>query len=93
MLNTCGYTVSTTSTNSGAGVQLSSYLIHIVQRAEYKSSTYPQLLAQFFQQLIHYFGRRLTAVNQGLFPTIHTTNKNNKKFFLTNLLFIYRKAV
>lgn len=93
MPNSCGYAVFTVSTTAVQGAQLYPTSKATPQHPEYKSSTFPLLQTQFFQQLIHYYERRLTAVMGQLFPTIHTTNKNNKKFYLINLLLINRKAV
>lgn len=93
MPNGCGYTVCTVSTTIHNDAGLYPGVIATPRGTGYKSSTYPRLCAQFIQQLIHRSWRQLAAVTEQLFPTIHTTNKNNKKFFLNNLLLIYRKAV
>ena len=93
MLNSCGYTVCTAGTTTHGSAGLYPGAMSTPCGAGYKSSTYPRLFAQFIQQLIHRFSRPLAAVTEQLFPTIHTTNKNNKKFFLNNLLLIDRKAV
>jgi hypothetical protein len=93
MPNTCGYAVLTASTTTAQLSGLYTATILTPTKPEYKSSTYPPLLTQFFQQLIHHFPLKTTAVKGLLIPTIHTTNKNNKKFILNNFITYYRKAV
>ncbi len=93
MPNSCGYAVCTVSTTLHNCIGLYPAVVPTPHGAGYKSSTYPRSFTQFFQQLIHCFSDQLAAVTSRLFPTIHTTNKNNKKFFLNNLLLIYREAV
>lgn len=93
MPNSCGYTVPTTSTTWLFGAYLYPAIPDADQGVEYKPSTFPLFQTQLFQQLVHCSARIFTPVPEWLFPTIHTTNKNNKKFFIHNLLFIYRKAV
>lgn len=93
MPSSCGYAVPTTSTTWLFGARLYPAMPGADQGVEHKSSTFPLLQTQFFQQLIHCSTLIFTLVSERLFHTIHTTNKNNKKFFIHNLLFIYRKAV
>jgi hypothetical protein len=93
MPNTCGYAVAATSTTSKQIFGLYTVVALQPVEPEYKSSTFPLLRAQVIQQLIHYFSGHLTTVGSPLIPTIHTTNKNNKKFFIHKFNTYYRKAV
>lgn len=93
MPNSCGYAVLTVGTTAVQGARLYPAAHAAPQHPEYKSSTFPRLQTQVIQQLIHHFHSHFTTVTERFFPTIHTTNKNNKKYFLNNLLLINRKAV
>lgn len=93
MPNTCGYAVLATSTNGALGAGLYPGALQAVALPEHKSSTFPLLCTQVVRLAIHCFSRPFTAVTTQFIPTIHTTNKNYKKFYTNNLLLIERKAV
>lgn len=93
MPNNCGYVVPTTCTSTEQLGGLCTAVPTTPILPEYKSSTFPLVQTQVIQQLIHCFFRNLTTVNWSLVPTIHTTNKNNDKFFIHKFNTYYRKAV
>lgn len=93
MLNSCGYTVFSSSTSRSFFERLSTYTHNSAEWAEYKSSTYTLLFTHISRYLSHSIFTHLTAVKFRVIPTIHTTNKNYKNFYLNKSLLIYRKAV
>lgn len=93
MLSSCGYPVFSSSTTATLFAQLSTGWWGLAKGAEYKSSTYALLFTQLTRRLSHRIFAHPTTVNFRVIPTIHTTNKNYKNFYLNKLLLIYRKAV
>ena len=59
----------------------------------YKPSVHPQGFTAVVLRLVHCSKATIVSVTIGLIPTIHSTNKNHKKFFTNNLLLISTGAV
>ncbi len=93
MLNTCGYTVRNGGITSHVLEQLYAALNPFRKPSEYKCSTLPQTYTRPSPQLSPNQISQNTAVSEQLIPTIHTTNKNYKKFYTNNLLLIYLGGV
>jgi hypothetical protein len=93
MLNGCGYLVFGSSTTAVLWNDLYPYRLDPLQDPEYKTGSYAQACARLVLLLTHSFFVHLTAVVTQLIPTIHSSNKSHKKFYIHNLLLIYRKAV
>lgn len=93
MLKNCAQLVFTGCVTTLTSLQLYTTLANEPGRAEYKSSTNPLLRSQFNHQLTHSLLVQITTVTRRLMHTIHTPNKNYKKFFIPNLLFIYPEVV
>lgn len=93
MVNSCGNTVGTTRTNQSHTCEQYTAIHTQVDSPEYKSSNFPPDCPHFFPTVTHSLLAYFTAVSEQLIPTIHTTNKNYKKFLYKKLLFIYPEVV
>jgi hypothetical protein len=93
MLKNCAQVVFRGCVTILAISQLYTALANEPGGAEYKSGTNPLLCSQFSHQLTPSFLVQITTVTRRLMHTIHTPNKNYKKFFILNLLFIYPEVV
>ena len=93
LFNACGYYVFSLVTTMlrNVGLYTQQLLVHI--RGGYKSRDFTQSYHQLVRAVVHNFLTIMTEVTWVVIPTIHTTNKNNKKFYTNNLLIIYREAV
>lgn len=88
MPNACGQPVCSSSTNCTHRAKLYPYALGRPKQPEYKSVVYTTSYTHSIQQLTHSNSAPPTTVNNRLMPTIHTTNKNHKKFYSNNLLLI-----
>ena len=89
----CGYYVFSLVTTMLRGVALYTWRLLVHIGGGYKSRDFAQSYHQLVRAVVHNFLTIMTEVTQVVIPTIHTTNKNNKKFYTNNLLIIYREAV
>ena len=93
MRKSCGYTVPVSGINVLNGSQLYPLLFNASTIAEYKGSTYTPTYTAVIRSQIHRVCTLFNTVTDRLIPTIHTTNKNHKKFYTNNLLLISTGAV
>ena len=93
MPKACGLVVAVLGTTVRFCAQLFTTLPSFIRGGGYKSSTVSPGYSLVISTAIHYSTDRLITVFSVIIPTIHTTNKYNKKFYINNLLVIYGKAV
>jgi hypothetical protein len=93
MPNSCGFIVFNWVTTLLVGHGLYTYRGGQPATHGYKSSKFSVSYLHVIQQFVHNFFTTTTEVITTVVHTIHTTNKHNKKFYIHNLLLIYRKAV
>ena len=93
MLKACGYIVFGWFITLSRTTRLYTYPYTAAAGGEYKSSTLSVVYNPVIQLVVHTFFTPLTSVINQVVHTIHTTNKNIKKFYTNNLLLIYRRAV
>ena len=93
MLRACGLYVFNSVTTLLVKARLYTWLIPPTNTVGYNSRELPVVYPQVVPRPVHNFFTTLTEVTTTVIPTIHTTYKNNKKFYIHNLLLIYRKAV
>lgn len=93
MHKACGFIVFNRVKNTALWGGLYTYPHMLMRALGYKSSELPHTCTQVLHGAVHNFFNLMTAVKDIVLHTIHTTNKNNKDFYIHNLLLIYRKAV
>ena len=93
MRSACGQAGYGLSTNRMRFSSLHTAVMHYVMVAVCKARSNPLFYTHLVQQQTHSFLTRITTVTTTFIPTIHTTNKNYKNFYLNNLLLINRSCV
>ena len=93
MPNGCGQAADSSSINVFAGAQLYAAAQTLLVWVAHKYLTYTRINPSVVRAVVHCYSQVLAGVCWAVMPTIHSTNKYYKKFYLNNLLLIYRGVV